>query len=144
MEHIEKITIGKTVLAIIIRQEYQSEGIEFFTTSDFSQQLGYMKRPSGYNIEPHDHNPVRREITWTQEVLYIKSGKVRADFYSDSREYISSTILHSGDVILLASGGHGFHILDTAEIIEVKQGPYAGDTDKTRFPGIDPNEVKYA
>lgn len=42
-------------------------------------------------------------------------------------------MLHAGDVILLASGGHGFEIIEAAEIIEVKQGPYLGDEDKVRF-----------
>jgi hypothetical protein len=42
-------------------------------------------------------------------------------------------VLEGGDVILLASGGHGFEVLEEIEMIEVKQGPYAGDQDKTRF-----------
>jgi hypothetical protein len=33
-------------------------------------------------------------------------------------------------VILLATGGHGFEVLEEIEMIEVKQGPYAGDQDK--------------
>lgn len=58
------------------------------------------------------------------------------DFYSEGRVYLESTILMAGDVILLARGGHGFEMLEPTEIIEVKQGPYAGDGDKTRFEGI--------
>ncbi|MGO6684024.1 hypothetical protein AB9E03_33825, partial [Rhizobium leguminosarum] len=61
------------------------------------------------------------------------SGVVRVDFYSDAQEYYESSILRAGDVILLAFGGHGFEIIEESEIIEVKQGPYAGESDKTRF-----------
>jgi hypothetical protein len=42
-------------------------------------------------------------------------------------------VLESGDVILLSNGGHGFEVLEEVEMIEVKQGPYCGDEDKTRF-----------
>ena len=50
-------------------------------------------------------------------------------------------MLQGGDVILLAEGGHGFEMLEDSEMVEVKQGPYAGDGDKTRFAGIDRSEV---
>ncbi len=139
---IEKICFESSVLAIILRHSYEKEGIEFFTPDEFSQQLAYMKRPSGYVIPPHVHNPIRREVQYTKEVLFIKSGKVRVDFYTDARVYVQSRMLNAGDVILLAFGGHGFQILEAAEIIEVKQGPYAGDHDKTRFSPIDDAQVR--
>ncbi len=124
------------VQAIIIRASFQKKGIEFFTPGDFSQQLGYMNRPKGYVIDPHVHNHVERKVTLTQEVLYVKSGKVRVDFYDDDRAYLESRILGKGDVILLAAGGHGFEMLEDAEMIEVKQGPYCGDEDKVKFDSI--------
>ena len=130
---IEKIESEEKVLAIIIRRDFNEDGIHFFTPPSYSQQLGYMNRPSGYIIEPHVHNKVERTVDYTQEVLFIKSGKVRADFYSDGKVYMESVVLNKGDVILLASGGHGFTMLEDSEMIEVKQGPHAGEADKTRF-----------
>lgn len=134
---IKKIINSNTLFAIIIRRDYENEGISFFTPEDFSQQLAYMKRPAGYQIAPHVHNEVQRSIFMTQEVLLIKSGRVKADFYDNEQRYIESTVLHPGDVILLASGGHGFEMLEESEIIEVKQGPYSGENDKTRFEPSD-------
>lgn len=134
---IEHIRHHEEVLAIILRANFHSEGIEFFTPAHFSQQLGYMNRPQGYVIPPHVHNPVAREVQFTKEVLIIKSGKVRVDFYDDDQNYLESSILNQGDILLLAFGGHGFEMLEASEIIEVKQGPYAGEADKTRFAGID-------
>lgn len=133
---IQKITNGEKLLSIIVRHDFQKEGIEFFTPDDFSQQLAYMNRPKGYVIPPHVHNAVPREVFFTKEVLVIKSGRVRVDFYSDDRVYLESTILEAGDVILLAYGGHGFEMLEESEIIEVKQGPYAGELDKVRFEPV--------
>uniref|UniRef100_UPI0040472DAE hypothetical protein n=1 Tax=Algoriphagus sp. TaxID=1872435 RepID=UPI0040472DAE len=138
---IEKILHESSLLALIVRAEFRADGIEFFTPSDFSQQLGYMSRPKGYVIPPHVHNPVTREVLYTKEVLFIKSGKLRVDFYTDLQVYLESKILHTGDIILLAVGGHGFEMLEASEIIEVKQGPYAGDLDKTRFSAISNNEL---
>jgi hypothetical protein len=137
----ETIQFRGKILALILRTTYHSNEINFFTPGDFSQQLGYMNRPAGYVIAPHVHNPVLREVQYTKEVLFIKSGRVRVDFYDDNQTYLESRILESGDVILLAYGGHGFEMLDPTEMIEVKQGPYAGDLDKTRFEGISADQA---
>ena len=123
---------GET-LAIVIRAEYQSAGIEFFTERDSSQQLGYMCRPAGYIVDAHRHNPVEREVTQTQEVLFIRRGRCLLNLYGSGDTVIMSSELHTGDVVLLAAGGHGLYMLDETEIIEVKQGPFSGDHDKTRF-----------
>ncbi len=133
---IEKITHNNLSLAIIIRNDFKKDGIEFFTNDNDSQQLGYMNRPKDYEILPHRHNIVQREVHLTQEVLFIKSGKVRVDFYDNEQEYLESRILLQGDVILLADGGHGFYMLEQSEIIEVKQGPYCGERDKVRFNSV--------
>ena len=79
----------------------------------------------------------------TQEVLFIKKGVIRVDFYDEYEDYLESRDLYAGDIILLVSGGHGFQILEEVEMIEVKQGPYAGEYDKKRFSGINENEVVY-
>jgi len=139
---IEQINHQGKLLALILRANYRADGIEFFTPNDFSQQLGYMNRPKGYVIPPHVHNPVAREVQFTKEVLFIRSGRVRVDFYDDNQNYLESRILNLGDIVLLAFGGHGFEMLETSEMIEVKQGPYAGEEDKTRFLPVPSNQIR--
>lgn len=131
---IEQIVYQNILLAIIIKNSYQQSGIKFFTPDEFSQQLAYISRPKGHIIEPHIHKHLERKVVLTQEVLLIKSGMVRVDFYDQEQNYVDERILSKGDVILLAAGGHGFEILEDAEIIEVKQGPYVANEDKIRFP----------
>jgi len=138
---LEKVCCGSNVLAIILRASYSASGIQFFTPDDYSQQLGYMCHPPGKIIEPHVHNEVPRAITLTQEVLFIRRGKVRVDFYDEQRTYLESRILVTGDVILLAWGGHGFEALEELEMIEVKQGPYVGGQDKVRFARPDISKI---
>lgn len=140
---IDRITHNNQELALIIRASFHKNGIEFFTPGAYSQQIGYMNRPQGYKIPPHVHNPVRREVHYTKEVLFIRSGRVRVDFYTEQKEYLESTFLATGDVILLAYGGHGFEMIEPTEMIEVKQGPYAGDQDKTRFEASLPAKIKF-
>ncbi len=139
---LENISHGGKTLAILLRTSYKEDGIKFFTPDDFSQQLAYMNRPQGYVIAPHVHNAVPREVQFTKEVLFIKSGKLRVDFYDDDQNYLESKILKAGDVILLAFGGHGFEMLEASEIIEVKQGPYAGEADKIRFEPVSAEQVR--
>lgn len=131
------------LIAIVIRNNYQCDGVDFLTPDDYSQQVAYMHHPTGKVINAHVHNLVHRNVVLTQEVLFIKKGKLRVDFYDDYEDYLESIDLGAGDVILLVSGGHGFTVLEEVEMIEVKQGPYAGDTDKKRFVGIDENKVIY-
>lgn len=138
---LEHINHNDKVLAIIIRANYQKEGIAFFTPDNFSQQLGYMNRPVDYVIPPHVHNVVERKVELTQEVLFVKSGKIRVDFYDDDRIYLVSRIIEKGDVILLANGGHGFKMLEQSEMIEVKQGPFCGEQDKIRFEPIEDQTI---
>ena len=131
------------ILAMIIKNSYTCEGVNFITPNEYSQQVAYMHHPAGKVIDAHVHNLVYRNVVMTQEVLFIKKGKLRVDFYDDYEDYLESVVLESGDVILLVSGGHGFTVLEEVEMIEVKQGPYSGDADKKRFVGISENDIKY-
>jgi hypothetical protein len=132
----EQIEHNGRLLAIIVSNRFCQPGVHFFTPGEFSQQLAFIQHPAGKIIEPHIHNQVPREVRYTQEVLLLKRGQLRVDFYDDDQHYLESRVLCAGDVILLADGGHGFEAIEEIEMVEVKQGPYAGDQDKTRFIGI--------
>jgi hypothetical protein len=139
---IERIEFEGTEFAIILRSGMREPGIHFFTPPDFSQQLGCMRHPAGHLIEPHVHNPVPRAVHFTQEALFLRRGRLRVDFYSEAGAYLESRELGAGDVILLIRGGHGFEVLEEIEMVEVKQGPYVGEADKTRIKSIPASEVR--
>lgn len=131
IERIESETDG--LLALIVRSGASENGVHFVTDNDSVHQLGILQWPRGHIIDAHIHNPLARTIDSTQEVLFIRTGKVRVDLYANDQSYKLSSVLEAGDVIFLASGGHGFEILEEANIVEVKQGPYVGEHEKTRF-----------
>jgi len=137
MTVIDRIVHDGELLALIVSHRFSEPGVHFFTPDDLSQQLAYMRHPAGKQILPHVHNPVQREVIFTQEVLFIRKGRLRVDFYDNHRNYLESRILEAGDTILLTTGGHGFEVLEEVQILEVKQGPYAGEHDKTRFDAVD-------
>jgi hypothetical protein len=139
---IERIEHDGHLLAMIVSHTFAEPGICFVTPNELSQQLALMCHPAGHVIQAHVHNPVPREVTYTQEVLVMRRGRMRVDFYDLARTYVSSRELVAGDVILLVAGGHGFQALEEIEMIEVKQGPYTGEADKTRIPAATAAEIK--
>lgn len=130
---IENIVDGLEPIALIIRAQYDEPGIHFFTPPSFSQQLASMTHPEGKKIDPHVHNFLSRQVFYTQEVLIIRRGRLKVTLYSSDKALLGERILEAGDVILLCGGGHSLEMLEETSIIEVKQGPYLGDEDKTRF-----------
>lgn len=130
------------LLAMILSGRFNEPGIHFFTPNSFSQQLAFMRHPQGKVIQPHVHNSVVRQVQYTLEVLVLRKGRMRVDFYDNAKSYIESRIMEAGDVILLATGGHGFEALEEIEMFEIKQGPFVGEADKTRFTGVAPEKIK--
>ena len=140
---IRKIVDKNQIMGIIILAEFCESGVHFVTPNHFSQQLAYINYAQGKTILPHSHNKIQipQEQFQIQEVLLIKKGTLRVDFYNDDQQYLESHILKTGDTILLNKGGHGFEVLENVEMIEIKQGPYFGDSNKTYFPKIDADKL---
>ena len=130
-------------LGLIIRSCFIASGIDFLTPDAFGQQVAYMNRPKGEIIQAHIHEPISRTLTGTQEVLYIRKGRIRVDFYDTDRTYVSSKILEAGDLMLLNTGGHRFEVLEEIDMIEIKQGPFVEGRDKTRFVP-EPHEIRFS
>lgn len=137
---VERITRDGELYAIVIRQDYTTKGVEFFTPTDFPQQLGINVKNEDDIVEPHQHNEVERTIHRTQEVLFFREGKAEVTLYTDDKESFDSVIVEAGDVIMFTRGGHGLKMLEDTELVEVKQGPFLGSDDKELFdtePGVD-------
>ena len=121
------------LFALIYSSEDLEEGINFVTDDEAILQLGAMKRAKGYVIEPHIHTPFERNIVGTNEVMYLQEGRVKVTFFTEEKKFLEDLILEKGQWIVFVKGGHGFEMLETSVLIEVKNGPYAHDMDKIRF-----------
>jgi len=128
---IEHISHDGAQLAVILRVGGGEPGTRFVTGPNAPLQLGEINRPAGATIPPHAHNLGVRTITETHEFLHVLSGTLKVDLYGDERTPVATRFLTAGDTILLTGGAHGFEFLTPCHLIEVKQGPYLGDSDKT-------------
>lgn len=110
-------------------------GLKFFSADGEFVQVGTWNYDAGKELLAHTHNPVKREVPWTQEVLYVRKGKIRARIYNTRGEKVAELIVSEGDVIALLMGGHGYEILeDGTQVLEIKNGPYVGaDADRRRL-----------
>jgi hypothetical protein len=133
MSDIEPVSFHGKVYCYIVRSSYSPTQTTFVTSQDSIQQVGFIVRDKGATIARHVHRTVERRIIGTPEVLLVRTGRCEVDLYSDEQERIATCQLFAGDVILLVAGGHGFRVLEDTVLMEVKQGPYMGQDDKSLF-----------
>jgi quercetin dioxygenase-like cupin family protein len=129
----ETITHAGKIVCIIVRGEPGPGNSRFYTPGDLELQVGKIVCPAGSVIARHRHPQVARTIINKLEVVIVQQGRMIVDLYSDDETLLGSHELGSGDLIVLASGGHGFILLEDTVLLEVKQGPYQGSEDKELF-----------
>lgn len=129
-EHLKRIFYRKKEIAFIVKSGYPINSVAFFSPNEDFLQVGYHKKQSGDKLKAHYHQFKDHKINSLQEVLYIVKGKVRVDFYTKKGKKIQSEILEKGDILFQRDLGHGFELLEDAEVFEVKQGPFFGQEHK--------------
>ena len=133
---ITEIKEGQLVLARLIPADVAwKSGLGVFSEDSDFIQVGVWGYDAGKQLKAHIHNPVSREVPWTQEVLYVRRGQISAAVYNTQEQVVANLIVNEGDVIILLRGGHGYEILqDGTQVLEVKNGPYVGaDLDRRRL-----------
>lgn len=111
------------------------DGLNFFSNDNDFIQVGIWGYGAGKELKAHIHNEVKREVLWTQEVLFVRSGKLRANIFDTQETKVAELEVNAGDVIILLRGGHGYDILEEGtQVLEIKNGPYVGpDRDRRRL-----------
>lgn len=124
---IEHIKEKNKILVSIMRSGDFPEGLNFYTTDKDFLQVGSWNYGKGKKTVPHAHKLAKRVANRTQEFIYVKSGKIKADIYSDKGKLLKRTALKAGDIALIYGGGHAYEVLeDNTQVIEIKNGPYPG------------------
>ena len=137
---IEKIEIENKLYALIVRNGQSTNGIQFLTENDQSLQLAHIDYKKDFEIKAHFHQKWDRKIEQTAEVLFIKKGKLRVDFYNEKSDYFFSKIVSEKDTLITFCGGHGFKVLEEVQMVEVKQGPFLKD-DRKFLSQIDEGKI---
>jgi hypothetical protein len=132
--NIREIVKNNTRLAILVSGDW-NEGLSFFSDENDFQQAGTWCYNKGKKLLAHKHLKIERKIDVTQEVIFIKNGKIRADIYGLNNELVDNLILEKNDCLILLAGGHGYEVLeDNTQVLEVKNGPYLGaEKDRARI-----------
>ena len=139
---IEKVVHKKKLQALIVRGKYRNrKGVTFFTPNESTQQFGYMKHKKKYVIRPHLHKKRLTKISYTTEVILLLKGILRVDFYRSSKKYLFSKVVKEKDIIMLVHGGHGFKVLKSVEMLEIKQGPFILSKDKIKFKNVNEDKI---
>jgi uncharacterized protein YjlB len=136
MSEVVEIKEGDLVLARHIPADVAwQDGLNFYSQDNDFIQVGIWGYSDGKELKAHIHNEVKREVLWTQEVLFVRKGKIRANIFDTAENKVSEIEVNSGDVIILLRGGHGYDILeDGTQVLEIKNGPYVGpEMDRRRF-----------
>ncbi len=136
MSEIIEIKDGDLVLARHIpAQAAWRDGLNFFSQDEDFIQVGIWGYGAGKQLKAHIHNEVKREVRWTQEVLFVRTGKLRANIFDTTEKKVAELEVNGGDVIILLRGGHGYDILEEGtQVLEIKNGPYVGpERDRRRL-----------
>ncbi|MDI4631608.1 hypothetical protein J7U46_00960 [Pelomonas sp. V22] len=133
---VQEIKEGELVLARHIPAgDAWGGGLKFFSPDGDYQQVGTWGYDQGKQLLAHSHNEVTRAVLWTQEVLYIRQGRVKAEVFDTNDQKVAELEAGAGDILVLLRGGHGYEILeDGTQVLEIKNGPYVGaDADRRRL-----------
>lgn len=131
---VKKIDIEGINFGFIIYKNYESDKTSFLTKQELPLQFAFMNFKKGTEIKAHIHNKYSREIFETNEVLIIKKGSLKVNFFNLTRNLIHFEVLNEGDIIFLIEGGHSFEMMEDCEFFEVKNGPYySPEIDKIKF-----------
>lgn len=123
-----------TVLAIVVRSDFEPQGIEFITDNSEELQLGVMLRSQSTPVELHKHLPVDRQLKSTKEFIWIRFGHCEIRVFSDvDEEMYRQFELFTGDCVLLLAAKHSIDFLIPSSLLEIKQGPYIQVFDKAFY-----------
>lgn len=129
---LEFISHENLTIAIIIRSDFQfKDNINFVTKDDDILQLGYMKRSKDHKVKRHFHNTFDRKISKTNEVIILKKGSFKINFFTENNEFIKTLEVNKNDILLIQNGAHELEMTEDCEFYEIKNGPYFINKDKS-------------
>ena len=126
---------GDIVFAKHISINNFKEGLTFFSDDSEFIQTGTWNYNKGKELLSHNHNIVERTTNRTQEVIFIKNGKLLVELFDEEDNKFDNFEANAGDILIMLNGGHGYKVLeDNTQVIEIKNGPYSGaELDRRRL-----------
>jgi hypothetical protein len=136
---IERYVFEGVTYAEVVRAGATVSHSTFISAPESSLQLGLLAHAAGFVEVPHVHKEIPRTITDLQQFLVVQRGVIGIDFFDGRGRFLQGIELRPGDGILLMSGGHSLRVIEDAQCISVKQGPFLGvENDKVPLPAPGP------
>jgi hypothetical protein len=121
--------IGK--IAIILKAADEVEATTFFSNPEDAMQIGLISTDINRGIPKHKHLLFERNLSSTSEFLLVRRGFCSINLWGTEEEAVQTFELKEGDSVLLLGGIHSIDSkTNNLLLLEVKQGPYAGNLDK--------------
>jgi hypothetical protein len=132
---VERYVFNGITYGEVIRAGARVSHSTFVSAPDSSMQMGLLAHGAGFVEAPHVHKEIPRTIKDLQQFLVVQRGRVAIDFFDDSGALLKTVELLPGDAMLLMSGGHSLRVIEDAQCVSVKQGPFLGvENDKIPLP----------
>ena len=111
------------------------KGLNFITPDETFIQVSSWWYPEGKRLDNHVHKEFDRTAGRTQEMTYVRKGRMKVFLFDDLKKPLEEFVLEEGDLAVFVHGGHGYEILEEGtQIIEAKNGPFIGvENDKEKF-----------
>lgn len=123
----EVIEFNGVRYAEIIRASKRVDKTVFFSPPHSSFQFGLIAHKANYEEPPHYHPKVKRVVEDVQQMFVVQYGVVAVDFYDNDGRKLTEVVLYPGDAILIVDGVHAIRVIEDAQCITVKQGPFLGE-----------------
>lgn len=131
---VERYVFNGITYGEVIRADARVSHSTFVSAADSSMQMGLLAHAAGFVEVPHVHKEMPRTIKDLQQFLVVQRGVVAIDFFDDAGVLLKTVELGPGDAMLLMSGGHSLRVIEDAQCVSVKQGPFLGmDNDKVEI-----------
>jgi len=126
---------GEVLAWVVDLREINVPGLTFLSSPSDYVQVGVWNHSKNTVLQSHIHNIHEKNSDRTSEAVFVLSGAIHADIFSEDRLLVGSTIISAGSVLVCIKGGHGYKILEEkTKVLEIKNGPYFGpDVDRSTF-----------
>ncbi|MFH0806302.1 MAG: hypothetical protein V1885_01080 [Candidatus Brennerbacteria bacterium] len=114
------------VVAVVLDGTFE-EGTRPLTEGPLALQIIALKHPKGKKLVAHAHRPTERTTQTLVEALMVFSGLVEVTVYNRAGAPLEKVKLSGGQGVLIVDGGIGIEVVEDAEMMEFKNGPFVED-----------------
>ncbi len=104
---------------------------DFWDLENSSLEVGFMHRGPNDQVKLHKHTIRKNDIPRrTNEVLIQLDGRMVIYIFADDGSFVRELIATGMSITLFIHGAHKIDFTESTNVIEIKNGPFQGPSDK--------------